>query len=165
MSMVHEHLYKAENLADISFRGYIANLAEELFRSYAGYDGRIQLKIDVDPQLSMNLDTAIPCGLIVNELASNALKHAFPQPRGGVLTIGLHRLEDGRYRLRISDDGIGVPEHFDVIKTKTLGFQLVEALVEELHGTMHMKSEGGTGFDLEFRELKYKQRMQREEAV
>jgi two-component sensor histidine kinase len=96
------------------------------------------------------MDTAIPCGLIINELASNSLKHAFSAGKGGEIRIDLHSDKDNQFTLIVSDNGVGFPEGLDFRDTKSLGLQLVNTLVDQLGGTIELHSSGGTEFNLAF---------------
>ncbi len=157
MALVHEKLYQSENLSTIGFDNYLESLAVHLFHSYETEAAGIELVTEMD-RILLDVQTAIPCGLLVNELLSNALKHAFPGGRKGRIEIGLHRLDDGRISLRIKDDGIGLPPALDVENTKTLGLQIVSSLISQLDGTLEISREGGTEFRILFKEAKYAQR-------
>jgi len=158
MALIHEKLYGSKNLALISFQEYIKSLVVYLFRSYDTTTGSINLKINLDEDVLLGIDTAIPCGLIINELVSNSLKHAFPKGRSGEIGIELYREDDGSYALITRDDGIGLPEGFDFKNTHSLGLQLVNILVKQLHGSMDVDRSHGTKFTIKFQELKYKDR-------
>ncbi|MFZ2055195.1 MAG: sensor histidine kinase, partial [Candidatus Aminicenantales bacterium] len=106
----------------------------------------------------LNINTAIPCGLIVNELISNALKHAFPEGRSGYLDLDLHKVTGDGYVLRVKDDGVGFPENLDFRKTETLGMQIVSTLVRQIDGSIDLARELGTEFTIHFEEAKYAQR-------
>ncbi|HUU38460.1 MAG TPA: ATP-binding protein, partial [Candidatus Desulfaltia sp.] len=116
---------------------------------------RIQLRIEAE-EVHLNINTAIPCGLIVNELVSNALKHAFPEGRSGSLDLDLRRVTGDGYVLRVRDDGVGFPEKLDFRKTETLGMQIVSTLVDQIEGRLALERRRGTGFTLEFNELPQK---------
>jgi two-component sensor histidine kinase len=152
MALVHERLYQSNDLSRIEFSEYLRNLATHLFHSYQADSSRLRLKIDAE-EVFLNINTAIPCGLIVNELVSNALKHAFPDGRRGQLEIDLHRVAGDGYLLRVRDDGVGFPEKLDFRKTESLGMQIVNTLVDQVDGRMELYREKGTAFRLEFSEL------------
>jgi len=147
MSLLHETLYRSSDLSQISFPEYIRELTAHLFRAYGVLHDRIRLRLDLD-DLHLNIDLAVPCGLIVNELASNALKHAFPDGREGELRIGLHRREGGMVELVVADDGIGMTA--DVARAKTLGLRLVRTLAEQLSAAVQVISPPGTTIRLTF---------------
>jgi len=107
------------------------------------------LKVNID-QVSLDLNAAILCGLIINELVSNALKHAFPAGRKGEIRIDLRRDPDGRHTLRISDNGVGFPEGLDFRNTTSLGLQLVHLLTDQLRGTVELHNHGRTSFEIRF---------------
>ncbi|MDT8396386.1 MAG: PAS domain S-box protein [bacterium] len=150
MALIHEELYQREDLALINLAKYLRDLVENLFQSYMVKKEAVELVLDI-PALEINLDTAIPCGLIVNELVSNALKHAFPDQRKGKIEVSVTRL-GGTYTLTISDDGVGLPEGMDYRKVKSMGMQLVVVLVEQLGGELTYNGEGGTSFMMTFKE-------------
>jgi len=116
----------------------------------------VNLVVDVE-DVDLGIDTAIPCGLIINEVVTNSLKYAFPEDRYGEIRIKLWA-EDETIILEISDDGVGVPDDFNILETKTLGLQLIETLVKQLEGTIELIPHDGTKFRISFKELKYKQR-------
>jgi PAS domain S-box-containing protein len=158
MAMIHEKLYKSRNFSEINFADYIRSLVSDLFYSYGVDSNRIRTIIVLD-EVMMGLETAIPCGLIVSELVTNTLKYAFPHQEEGEFRIELHAYEDGFYELMISDNGVGIPENFDLDETETLGLQLVKSLVNQLEGTVKLIREGGTMFKIKFKELEYKERI------
>jgi PAS domain S-box-containing protein len=141
MALIHEKLYQSETLARIDFGDYLRNLTRDIFRSYSA--GGISLKLDVE-DVHLDVDTAIPCGLIVNELVSNALKYAFPQSRRGEICVSFHTVARNKYALSITDNGIGLPKGFDIQKIKSLGLQLLTMLVHQLHGTLDIVTDEGT---------------------
>ncbi len=153
MALIHERLYKSKDLKGIYLNEYIQDLANNLFSSYGVNSGIVKLKIDV-VDITLNLDTAIPCGLIVTELVSNSLKHAFPAGRQGELLIKLHSDKNETFTLKVKDDGIGFPKDIDFRKTNTLGLQLVTGLVDQLKGTIELDRSEGTGFKIIFKEKK-----------
>ncbi|MEQ9234287.1 two-component regulator propeller domain-containing protein [Coleofasciculus sp. E2-BRE-01] len=152
MALIHNQLYQYTSLEKIDFAEYIDTLATYLFQSYGVNRSLIKLQIDVEP-ISLNLDTAIPCGLLLNELLSNALKYAFPESRPGVITIKLKSECDRRLTLTVQDNGIGLPEGFEPENPKTLGFQLIQALTEQLEGELDIKPDQGTQFTIRFFEV------------
>ena len=156
MAFIHEKLYQSKDLANIDFNGYIKNLADDLFRSY-GASISIALKTDIEG-VSLEIDTAIPCGLIINELVSNSLKHAFPEDREGEIKIALRRTDRNEVELVVSDDGIGIPEDLDFRNTESLGLQLVTSLAEsQLQGKTELNRAKGTEFRIKFKERKWRE--------
>jgi len=147
MSLIHEKLYQSKDLARIDFAEYMRHLTRHLFRSYGVNSRAVGLKINVDKVL-LDIDTAIPCGLIVNELVSNSLKYAFPPGVEGEICISLHPENDGRLVLMVSDNGAGLPPDFDLHKTDSLGLQLVNTLTDQLEGTIALDRSGGTAFKI-----------------
>jgi len=156
MALVHEKLYQSEDLARIDFKEYISSLVSHLLRFYQVTEEKVKLNMDVE-DVFLNIETAIPCSLIINELVSNSLKHAFPGDRGGELIIRLSK-DNGYYSLELSDNGIGFPRDIDFRKTDSLGLQLVINLVEQLDGEIEMVSEKGVTFNITFSQLVYNER-------
>ncbi|MDZ7312100.1 MAG: ATP-binding protein [candidate division KSB1 bacterium] len=153
MALIHEKLYHSQDLTSIDFASYIRNLAVHLFRSYKINAHAVNLQIEVDP-IVLDIDTAIPCGLIVNELVSNSLKHAFLPPwqgKTGEIRIAMHQHEGKRLALIVSDTGVGFPKDLDFRNTASLGLQLVNTLTEQLEGTIALDTNGGTTFKIMFR--------------
>ncbi len=148
MALVHENLYRAGNFARIAMAGHLQTLCAYLVRAHATQAGAATLRTEVDELLELDLDRAITCGLIVNELVSNALKHAFPTGEPGTVTVSLHVAKSSIYRLIVKDDGVGMEEGAD--KRGTLGLQLVDDLVDQLRGTCKAATGYGTSFEIEF---------------
>ena len=154
MALIHEELYQARNLAQVDYGTYIRSLVSNLFASYAVDSGKVDLDIQTE-EVQMVVDTAIPCGLIINELVTNALKHAFPGGQNGKVTIIFRQREEGSYHLEIGDDGVGMPEDHDLGKSSSLGLQLVTLLVKQLSGEMRIVSHNkGTRFIIDFEEYR-----------
>lgn len=154
MSLIHEELYQASNLARVNFSDYLRRLTGYLANAY-GVGGRVRIHMDVRDVL-LGVDTAIPLGLIVNELVSNALKHAFPDGRHGEIALWLTRIEDEAdqhwYELVVQDNGKGFPDNVDYRNTDSLGLQLVQVLSRQLRGHVELSVNGGTRFSLHFPE-------------
>jgi PAS domain S-box-containing protein len=148
MAIVHEVLYQSQDLAQVDLTAYVQQLMSHLLRSYDTDARAITLKIDV-ARASLGIETAIYCGLIINELVSNALKHAFPAGRPGEIRIGF-RSDGDRSTLTISDNGVGLPPGVEPGKTESLGLQLVTMLTEQLEGTLELDQSNGTAFKIVF---------------
>jgi len=151
MALVHEKLYQTPNLASINFADYIKGVADHLMRTFRP-EG-ITFLSDLNDAFLV-VDAAVPCGLIVNEIISNSLKHAFPGNEGGTVTLKMWKtLHNGKehVNLEIGDDGVGLPVDLDVHSLSTLGLQLVFDLAEQLQGSVQMvKKEKGTFFLVSF---------------
>jgi PAS domain S-box-containing protein len=148
MSFIHETLYRTTDFSSINFSEYIKSLSHNLIQSYTLQNCKVDFVADIDT-IEMSIDQSIPCGLIVNELVSNALKYAFKDRKKGKLMIELK--ENGKQvSLRVSDDGVGLPENFKFEKNDSLGVQLVYSLTEQLDGTIEVNSEKGTSFLITF---------------
>ena len=144
MALVHEQLYNRERPDQLDFGEYVASLAGELFSAYSVHSGAIRLRLDLEPVL-LDIDQAMPCGLILNELMTNSLKYAFPETHSGEILVALHATAEGRVTLRIADNGIGLAPGFDWRQSQSLGLRIVEILTAQLNGTLDYS--GGTGAD------------------
>jgi two-component sensor histidine kinase len=133
----------------VSFAAYVRDLAAHLRHSYAGNSQSVQVAIDVD-EIALDLDLSVPCGLVITELLSNALKHAFPGGRQGTVTVSLHRDAGGMLVLGVADDGVGLPPGMGVTGASTLGLRIVEMLVAQLKGTLSHGSGPGASFTVRF---------------
>ena len=149
IAMVHERLSKSDDLGSVDFPGYARNLTEQLVRSYFPHSQDVQLRFDV-AAIPLRLKTAIPCGLIINELVTNSLRYAFPDQRQGEILIRFGQLDEHHLRLTVRDNGVGFPEGLDFRKTSTLGLTLVTGLTEQLGGTVAMRNHTGTEFNISF---------------
>jgi PAS domain S-box-containing protein len=148
MALVHERLYRSEDLARIDFAGYVRDMTGHLLRSWRGEARGIRLLVDVSG-VSLDIDAAIPCALIINELVSNAFKYAFPDGRSGEIRIGLTRNDDS-VTVVVRDDGVGLPEGTSLEKAGSLGLQLVQSLTDQLGGQVKCSSRAGTRFEVRF---------------
>jgi len=166
MALVHEKLYQSEDMVSVDFSDYIQNLTDYLFHSYSVKNRNVSLKLDVD-RIFLGMDTAIPLGIIINELVSNSLKHAFAERDSGEISISLKRDENGSvenpdeyFLLDVRDNGVGFPEALDFMDTDSLGLQLVVTLVDQIEGSIELDtSNGGTEFCIRFKELKYRTKL------
>ena len=157
MAMIHEKLYLSTDLTKINFVDYIQSLISNLFYSYNVKEDHIKPILKIE-DVNLNIETAIPCGLIITELISNCLKYAFPNQMKGKIIISLKQVED-KFELIISDNGIGLPENININKIKTLGILLVKSLTEQIDGKISIQRKNGTQFKITFKELKYKERI------
>jgi PAS domain S-box-containing protein len=159
MALVHEKLYQSKDLSNLNLKDYMGDLANALLGSYQLSGNRVSLKLDVEA-ISVSIDTATPCGLIINELMSNSLKHAFPDGRQGEVSLVLRQSEKGEIDMRFSDDGIGLPKGLDFKNARSLGLTLVRNLsVKQLKGTVEVSTEHPTEFRIKFREPQHTQRV------
>lgn|GEM_PF-1415384 len=149
MSLVHEKLYQSDLMATIDFTEYIRSLAESLISSYSVYDN-VELKIETVP-LMLSINTAIPCGLIVNEILTNSIKYAFPGNKEGIISIQLSVTDESIF-LKISDNGIGLPRELNMKKIKSLGLKLIQILTDQIDGSLEIESDKGTSFAITFSE-------------
>jgi PAS domain S-box-containing protein len=154
MALIHENLYQSRSFGTIDLAEYLTRLIQYLFRSYEEHSAGVTLEMDV-PDISLDIDTALPCSLIINELVSNSLKYAFPGGRKGKICIGVRR-EDGKgFVMEIRDNGVGLPSGLDLEKTETLGLRLVHGLaVNQLGGSIEVGKGKGTSFIIRFPEMK-----------
>jgi two-component sensor histidine kinase len=156
MALIHEQLYESADLREVDLAKHAALLMSNLFQSYGVDPARIAGTAEIAPlpdgrPLVLGVDQAIPAGLILNELVSNALKHAFPEGRGGSIRIE-GRSCGGRIHLAVADDGVGVPENFETRQAKSLGLQIVNILTRQLKGTFEVERGNGTAFRVSFPE-------------
>jgi len=168
MALIHEELYKGNRIDTLDFSDYLRKLAADLFSSYNLRNDKIRLKIELE-QVYLDMDTAIPLGIIVNEVVSNSLKHAFSNGREGEIGITLKKaenftvnkessgVENGckednslQYILRVTDNGKGIPEEIDFQTADSLGFQLINILVEQIDGCIELRKDQGTDFTIRF---------------
>ena len=150
MALLHETLYRSDNLARADLSSYLVRLVNQLFRSSAPPSGRVVLHTDIEPTF-VDLEQAVPCGLLVTELVSNSLKHAFADGRSGEVRVTLHHPDNGpRIVLTVSDTGPGLPADFDARRTQSLGLQLVSDLTRQLRGTLTITRQPSASFALAF---------------
>ncbi len=142
MSLVHEKLYQTDNLSVLDLRGYVEDIVSQLIDAYCSSSMRVNSTIDI-PETAIDLDTAIPLGLLVNELVTNSLRHGCGEGKEGVLEVTLSE-KNGDYSLTVRDNGAGLPENFDISATKSLGLTLVTLLSEQLNGSFELFSDNGT---------------------
>ncbi len=160
MALIHEELYKGEETETLDFSAYIRELAENLFQTYNLSNKNTSLKMNLEENAFFDMDVAVPLGIIVNELVSNSLKHAFPGRDNGEIQIELHTDENGEHRkecnrytsfvLTVSDNGVGIPEDLNIEDLDSLGFQLITTLVDQLDGELELKRNDGTEFAIRF---------------
>ncbi len=160
MALIHEELHKSEGLDTLNFSPYIEKLARNLFLTYRLENTDVSLNMDLEENIFLDMDTAVPVGIIVNEIVSNSLKHAFPGRDKGEIQIKLHREENGEnkkegnkstcFTLIVSDNGVGIPENLDIEDLDSLGMQLITTLVDQLDGKLELKSNSGTEFAIRF---------------
>jgi two-component sensor histidine kinase len=149
MALIHDKLYRARDLARVSFGEYVRDLTNNILTSYALPARSVRVRFDID-DVSLSLDYAVPCGLILNELMSNCLKHAFPVGHAGTVYIGFHAEGEEELCLVVRDDGVGVPPDVDLGRTSSLGWRLIRALVEQLGGVVRCQTAGGTSVEIRF---------------
>jgi two-component sensor histidine kinase len=147
MALIHDRLCGNNDLEHVDFREYAESLARELFDAHRVDNGRVRLRLALHP-LTLDLNQAIPCGLILNELVNNALKYAFPAARTGEILIELHCDEQDRVTLRVADDGVGMSP--GPARKKSLGLGIVDVLTRQLGGTIHQEPGPGVKFSLDF---------------
>ena len=155
MALIHERLYQSSDLAQIDFSEYIRGLVSMLIHSHR--PSGLELQWDVEIQsISLDLDTAIPVGLIVNELVINALKYAFKGKLSGKIKVSLESIDHLQYQLEVSDDGCGIPKEFDISKAASLGLRLVRILSKQIQGDLTVFNQNGTHFRVTFNKPKNK---------
>lgn len=152
MALVHEKLYRSDDLSNINFEDYLKDLVNNIYDTFKDENSDVIVKIEIE-KIFVSVDIAISLALIINELASNSFKYAFPDNRQGELYISLKQNEDGNFILLLRDDGIGLPQEIDFTNTTTLGLQLVDILVAQLEGTISVDNSNGTEYTIIFPNL------------
>lgn len=152
MALIHEELHKGEGFEKLNFSSYIEELADNLLSTYRLENNNISLDMSIEDNSYFDMDTAVPLGIIINELVSNSLKHAFPDRNYGKIRINLRREENSNtnFVLTVSDNGIGIPESLNIEDLDSLGLQLVVSLVDQLDGELGLKRDKGTEFTMRF---------------
>ena len=152
MALVHEKLYQSKDLTKVDITGYIRSLVENLILTHVAKSDRVSLKID-EHGVSLGLDSAIICGLIINELVTNSLKYAFQGDKKGEIGIGIKMTAEDEIEIRVADNGVGIPDNIDIKNSNTLGLQIVTALAEQqLNGKLSLVSGTGTQYRIRFKE-------------
>ncbi len=151
ISLIHRKLYEDENIAQLDFADYVSSLLRNIFHNYSISQDRIMLNADVERML-IDIDVAIPCGLVINEIVSNSLKYAFLPEQKGSVSLRFY-FENGYYYLLIEDTGIGLPKSINFEDPKSLGLLLISMLVEQLEGTIEIDRDNGTTYKIIFPEL------------
>ena len=149
IALIHQRLYQSRDLARVIFSDYASSLAASVFQAIGATPSAIELDVSVE-EVSLSVERAIPCGLILNELITNAVKHGFPDGRRGTVRVDLRRLAAGRLLLAVTDDGVGLPPSLDVRDTSSLGLQLVCTLAEQLDADLRIERDVGAAFIVEF---------------
>lgn len=153
MALIHEKLYQSTNSKEINFGEYIRHLSRDLFHTFLREPGRVQLVLGLE-DLNLDIDTAIPLGLILNELLTNSMKYAFPEESYGTITVKFYK-KDEKYVMKVNDDGIGLPSDLDVDKTDTLGLQLIKNLIGQIDAEIKIQVDHGTQVTIKFSEKDY----------
>ena len=151
MALIHERLYQSTDLKSIDFGEYITSLATELFNTYEANLGLIKLKINAE-DIFLDINTAIPLGLIVNELITNSITHAFPEGKIGEINVDFHPL-DAHYEFIVKDNGIGFPEDMDFENTDSFGLKIINSLTNQIDGNIELNRNNGTEFKITFKQL------------
>ena len=159
ISMIHEKLYQSKNLQKIDFSSYLSSIVINLFQVYVIDQEKIKYDLKCN-NIKLNMETAIPCGLIITELITNSLKHAF----GNEISVELYS-ENETFNFIVKDNGIGFPEDLDFRNTESLGLQLVNLLVNQLDGTIELENKEGTEFKIKFNELEYRERINSKKSI
>lgn len=149
MALIHQTLYQSRDFAKVEFRGFLDSLLTTLVTTYRDRMHKVEPKIDVE-HVALPINVAVPCGLLINELITNALKHAFPDGRNGEITVRLEQRVDSRMQLCVRDNGVGIPESLDLSKTDTLGYSLITLLTQQLGGNLTIRRHSPTEFIVDF---------------
>ncbi|MCW3076189.1 MAG: sensor histidine kinase, partial [Bacteroidetes bacterium] len=150
MAIIHELLYRSKNLSTIQIRDYLGELINYISQTYNVKGAiRVDLKLKIEKE-SIDINKAIPCGIIINELLSNAFKHAFSSNKKGVIAVEFLETKPNNYKMKVYDNGVGIPGKINLANPETLGLQLVHSLVEQLDGTINLTTKKGTTFTVSF---------------
>jgi len=149
IALIHEKLYQTNSFTRVDFDSYTMNLVYYLFRMFDVKSNKVSIRMNVE-NVFLPMDTAIPCGLIINELITNSLKHAFTDDKHGEILIQAVYHSDNKFTLTIKDNGRGIPEDVDFNKSKTVGFNLINSLVRQLGGNLKINRNEGTEFNITF---------------
>lgn len=150
MALIHENLYRNENLANIMFSNYVKSLAGNLARTFSDQQGNVAFEYDIE-DVYLPLDIGIPCGLIINELISNSFKYAFSGKDSGKIFIQLKQLDEQSFNLVVKDNGVGLPSDLDFEKSTSLGMKIVNKLVMQIEGKMEYSYSNGAKFSIDFK--------------
>lgn len=151
MAIIHECLYESPDLAHLDFSDYVEKLTDNLLRTYSLHPEKNVLRLSVD-RVALDLDVAIPCGLIITELVSNALKYAYPEGQEGLIHVKFRVLPENRYELTVADEGVGLPGPLNFDSIDSLGLRLVQILTEQLEGRIRVENAPGASFIIEFKD-------------
>ncbi len=149
MALVHEQLYQSANLSQINFASYLEHLSSHLFQSCGVSTQRVQLRMQAQ-ELLLEVNTAIPLGMIYNELLTNSLKHAFPGDKKGEIKVILGRVDDNQALLEVADNGVGIPQDFSLEESQSLGLQIVHTLCKQIRAEIKVDRSHGTSFKIFF---------------
>ncbi|MEO0458230.1 MAG: histidine kinase dimerization/phosphoacceptor domain -containing protein [Cyanobacteria bacterium P01_A01_bin.114] len=147
IALIHEKLYQSNDLGKINFRSYFQDLCDYLLRSYKLTPNSVSLMIEID-DFSLEIDTAVSCGLIINELMSNSLKYAFREFDSGVIQIKANLIDEAHFTISFRDNGVGLPQSIDTENSESLGLKIIFNLTEQLGGSLVIKRDNGTEFEL-----------------
>jgi two-component sensor histidine kinase len=149
IALIHEKLYQTNSFTRVDFGSYTKNLVYYLFRMFDVKSDKVSLRLNVE-NVFLPMDTAIPCGLIINELVTNSLKHAFTNDKHGEISIQAVYHSNNKFTLTIKDNGKGIPEEVDFYKSRTVGYNLINSLIRQLGGVLEINREEGTEFKITF---------------
>jgi len=149
MALVHENLYQSKNLSQINLESYVRELTNNLLRSYRSRSSLTRITVAIT-NIYLDIERAVPCGLIINELVSNALKYAFPQHQGGEIRIQITQAKAPTLTLMVADNGMGLPPEINLEQAQTLGLRMVKTLTRQISGTLTVYRTTGTAFQINF---------------
>jgi len=152
--LIHENLYRSGDLKHLNFSEYIEKLSKDLYHAYTLNKSLVKLVLNIEV-IRLDIDTSIPLGLILNELLTNSLKHAFLDGRSGMITVELLQEFKGRLKLSVSDNGIGFPSDLDFKNIDSLGMMIINTLTKQIEGEIHLDRINGTKFTVIFKDKEY----------
>ena len=158
MSFAHQKLYQSKNFSDVDFREYLEKIVHQIIHIFATESKNVNITMNSE-SVKLGIETAIPCGMLVNEVITNSIKHAFPNDEKGEIKIGFKKADGDYYRLTISDNGIGMSDKINIAEAKTLGLQLIETLAKQIDAKLELHRNNGMEYCVTFKPVRYKKRV------
>ncbi|HEY3252269.1 MAG TPA: PAS domain S-box protein [Ignavibacteria bacterium] len=155
MALIHQTMYKSENFSKIDMKEYLNSYKDYIQQIYSNKNSQVNLILNIE-KIHLNMETAIPCGLLINELLTNSYKHAFPQNKKGTIEINFSSNGNGKFKLKFKDEGIGFPSGIDIQNSNSTGLTLIHALTDQIDGTIEVKNECGVEYNIVFPDSVYK---------
>jgi two-component system, sensor histidine kinase PdtaS len=158
MSFAHQKLYQSKNFSEVDFCDYLKKIISQITHIFGTESKNIRIKVNCENAM-LGIETIIPCGMLVNEIITNSVKHAFPGNKRGEIKVTFRKADGDKYRLTVSDNGVGIPGGVDIADAKTLGLQLIETLAKQLEAKTELHGKNGTEYRITFKPVAYKKRV------